>query len=165
MDDAPEDGVRAAREADGELLLVLDNTLDAIEGGRRRIARHLEPLALSARTTNRLEVVFEELISNIVRHGTGAGLSILVSVAAQPDTIRLTIEDDGRPFNPFAIDEPPPFESLETAKIGGLGIPVVRRFCSQLAYEAGAASPAWSEFVRQGARPANRVTAAIAAQA
>jgi serine/threonine-protein kinase RsbW len=157
------DGVRVAEVTGQELVLVLDNTLEAIEGGRLRILRHLEPLALSMRTINRFEVVFEELVSNIIRHGFGAdaGRSILVAVTAGPEAVHLTIEDDGPSFNPFEIDYAPSFSSLKDAKIGGLGLPVVRRFTASAVYEADAPSAAWSHLVKPGAKPANRVRVAI----
>ena len=161
------DGVRKETTVDGTLVLVLDNTLDAIEGGRLRILRLLGPRALSARTINRLEVIFEELVSNVIRHGftAEAERSILVTVGAGPDCIQLTVEDDGKPFNPFEVDAAPEFDSLETVRVGGLGIPVVRRFSTSATYEAGPASAAWSEMVAKGGRPINRVRVEIAAQA
>jgi hypothetical protein len=72
------------------------------------------------------------------------------------------IEDDGRPFDPFSVPEPPPFESLETAQVGGLGVQVVRRFAASTQYDHAPDSALWSELVDQGGRPVNRVTVTIA---
>jgi anti-sigma regulatory factor (Ser/Thr protein kinase) len=158
------DGLRSSEVVGDDLVMVLNNSLASIEEGRLRMARYLGS-DLTPRVVNRLEVVFEELISNVLRHGfdPGPGRSILVAVGRRPGEIQLTVEDDGRPFNPFDLAEPPPFESLETAQVGGLGVPVVRRFSTRTAYDRAPASNLWDAYVSHGARPANRVTVAIAA--
>ena len=122
---------------DGELRLLLGSELTAIEYGRLGLARFLAPLALDSRVVNRIEVIFEELIANIVRHGFKdmTGGVIAVSAFAKPDGIVLTIEDNGAPFNLLEAEEPAPFESLETARIGGLGIPLIRRYSRNIHYE------------------------------
>jgi anti-sigma regulatory factor (Ser/Thr protein kinase) len=160
----PAAGLRVSRVVGDDVVMVLDNTLDAIEAGRVRMEQHLAAEALGPRAVNRLEVVFEELIANVVRHGFDdlSNHSILVVAGLRPGEIRLTIEDDGQPFDPFELPEPPPFESLETAKIGGLGVPVVRRFSASTRYERAPPSEFWSDFVSRDGRPANRVTVTIA---
>ena len=57
--------MKSAEIVSGELRLVLNNCLAAIEDGQVRIAQFLSGRALGARTRNRVEVVFEELIANI----------------------------------------------------------------------------------------------------
>lgn len=162
----PAGGVlRCSRVIGDDLVMVLGGALEAIEEGQACMAGHLDAGALGARAVNRLEVVFEELIANVVRHGFSgaAGHSILVAVGPRPGLIRLAIEDDGRPFDPFTdAPEPPGFDFLETAQIGGLGVQVVRRFAASTAYDNTPASDLWSEFVDQGGRPVNRVTVTIA---
>jgi anti-sigma regulatory factor (Ser/Thr protein kinase) len=163
--DAPsEKAVMASKVVGDDLALALATTIVAIEEARLRVADHLAALALAPRVVNRLEVVLEELISNVIRHGfdDAAIHAMLLRVGARPHAIVITLEDDGRPFNPFEVAEPPAFESLETARIGGLGIPVVRRFSTATRYEAAPESPLWEDLVKPGARPANRVTVEIA---
>ena len=55
---------------------------------------------------NRLEVLFEELVSNTIRHGfaKGSGQSIHVQVERGPDAVTLVFEDDGSPFDPTQAD-------------------------------------------------------------
>ena len=162
-DESSSEGLRASDVVGDDLVMVLNSTLAAIEGGRVRMHGHLGP-GLAPRVVNRLEVVFEELISNIVRHGfdVAPGHSILVTVGARPGEIELTVEDDGRPFDPFSLAEPAPAESLETARIGGLGVPVVKRFSARTHYECAPESALWRSHVQPDARPVNRVTVAIA---
>ena len=84
------------------MLLVLNNTLAAVEDGRSRVLDFLaEPLDPLVR--NRLEVLFEELVSNTIRHGfiRHSDQSIHVRVEQKPGAIELTFEDDSTPFNPL----------------------------------------------------------------
>jgi anti-sigma regulatory factor (Ser/Thr protein kinase) len=156
-------GVRISKPIDGGLALVLNNSIDAIDDARQEIDRHLKPQSLSPRTQNRLEVIFEELVSNVVRYGMRPGhdQSILVTVAAEAGAIRLTIEDDGLPFDPFSLAEPPAPGSLEDVQIGGLGIPLVRRLAASTAYERDPESNLWAEMVGCEGGPANRVTVTL----
>ena len=141
---------------------VLGNSLDSVDDGRLRLAEFIAPLDISSRQTNRIEVVFEELISNIVRYGiVGNGQGrIVVDVTADADTITLIAQDNGIAFNPLEKAAPAPFDTIENAKIGGLGIPLMRKFTKSLDYEyTGSAE----EFIRLTGVPAdaglNRVTA------
>ena len=156
-------GVRISRQLGGVLAFVLAPTLGAIDDGRLEIERHLQAQVLSPKALNRLEVMFEELVSNVVRHGLDPKRehSILVSIAADDREVRLAIEDDGRPFDPFALAESTPPRSLEEAAIGGLGIPVVRRMATRTAYELQPESPAWDELIGR-AGPVNRVVVILA---
>lgn len=160
-------GLRSFRVIGDDLVMVLGGDLVAIEQGQACMAGRLDSKTLGPRAANRLEVVFEELIANVVRHGFSgaAGGSILVVVGSRPGAVRLTIEDDGRPFDPFSAPEPKPFESLETAQIGGLGVQVVRKFAASTRYDHAPASELWSEFVDTGGRPVNRVMVTIATDA
>ena len=136
MEEAPA-GLRLTALDDGKLHLILNNHGDAVEDGRLAIAQHLAPRGHDARVLNRLEVIFEELVSNILRHGFAAHSeqSIAVTVTEEPGAILLTFEDDGAPFDPLAMPEPEPFSDIESAKIGGLGIPLVRKLSADLRYE------------------------------
>lgn len=161
---APTAGVRAEALVDGDLILVLNNTLAAIEDGRVRVRAHLAPLAMTPKAINRLEVVFEELVSNIVRHGFAPGgeQTILVRVTSGPEQVELAIEDDGIVFDPLAAPEPEPFTSLEDAKLGGLGVPTIRRFSLYVRYERSPPATAGRALAGAGFIPVNRVTVGIA---
>ena len=155
--------IRTSRQFGGGLAFVLEPALEAIDPGRLEIERHLQARNLSPKALNRLEVMFEELVSNVVRHGLDPKRehSILVTLSSDDHEIRLAIEDDGLPFDPFALAESAPPRSLEEAAIGGLGIPVVRRMAARTAYEHQPQSPAWDELVG-GPGPVNRVVVILA---
>jgi serine/threonine-protein kinase RsbW len=152
---------------DGALELVLGNSLGAIEAGRLAIMEHLEPSAPAPSAINRFEVIFEELISNTVRHGftPGADQRIRVVVEVGPDSMTLTIEDEGVPFNPLRAPPPPPFESIETMKIGGLGISLVRSLSTALSYEAPSSDEERIDINGRPFEPNNRLKVTISTAA
>jgi anti-sigma regulatory factor (Ser/Thr protein kinase) len=153
------DGVRSAAIVDGRLEMVLNNRIAAIEDGRCRLAEFLAARPLGDVARHRLEVVFEELVSNIIRHGfvMHSGQSIHVRVEPRPGLIELTFEDDGNPFNPLETGPHPTLTSIETARIGGLGIPLVAKLAAHLRYERPETDPA-----RPGFAPRNRLVVGIA---
>lgn len=130
-------GLRSAAVVDGRLELVLNNTLAAIQDGSSRVLDFLAGQTLGEVVRHRLEVIFEELVSNTIRHGfsKNSDQSIHVRVDPKPGLVEFTFEDDGIAFNPLKADAPAPLTSIETARIGGLGIPLVAKFSAHLRYE------------------------------
>jgi len=120
----------------------------AIERARLAMLAWLAPHGLDERAVNRIEVILEELVSNVVRHSEGATLVTIAADMAGGD-FQLTISDDGAPFDPTARDDPKAFTTLEEATPGGLGIAMVRRMSRSFGYK------------RADGR--NRVTVALAA--
>jgi anti-sigma regulatory factor (Ser/Thr protein kinase) len=155
-----QNGLHSAEIVDGTLKLVLNNTLAAVEDGRSEIMRFLGPL--DAMAQNRLEVLFEELVSNTIRHGfaKGSGQSIHVQVEREPDAITLVLEDDGLPFDPTQAELPEGFTSTsaETARVGGLGIPLIVKLSNALRYEEIAPG------TDAGFHPRNRTSVSVAVQ-
>jgi len=156
-------GLRSTEIVDGRLRLVLGNTLAAVEDGRGEIMRFLGPL--DAMAQNRLEVLFEELVSNTIRHGfaKGSGQSIHVEVERGPDAVTLVFEDDGLPFDPTQAELPEGFTSAETARVGGLGLPLIVKLSSALRYEE-LSSRNDAGRNEAGFHPRNRTIVSVAAQ-
>jgi serine/threonine-protein kinase RsbW len=133
--------------------ITLPAAMTAVETGRLAILDYLAPLALDPRVINRIEVVFEELVGNLVRHGTVD--MITVAILARPQEIELVFEDAGPEFNPLELTTPSRFTTLEEAEIGGLGIPLVRRLSRSVRYERVEPEDAADEMAR------NRVVVTI----
>jgi serine/threonine-protein kinase RsbW len=85
--------------------------------------------------------VFEEITANIVAHGSpdGHALEVWVTLEDRGDSIVLTFEDNGVPFDPRTRADPPPQKSLEEARIGGYGLLLVRHAASSIDYQRTAA--------------------------
>ncbi len=99
-----------------------------------RRALDAQPLADAARYN--AELVFEEITANIIAHGAPDGrvLEVRVSLEESNDSIVLTFEDNGVPFDPRDRPDPPPQKSLDEARVGGYGLMLVRRAATAMNY-------------------------------
>lgn len=95
-----------------------------------------DTLGLKGSPRNNAELVFDEIIANIIRYGAPDGRELAICVALEPsrDTLVLVFEDNGVPFDPRAVPDSPPQKSLEEARIGGYGVMLVRQAASSLDY-------------------------------
>jgi serine/threonine-protein kinase RsbW len=85
----------------------------------------------------RMHVALEEAVVNAVLHGFPAGAvgEITVRLSMAGDTACLTIEDNGKAFDPTAAARPARPSSLSEAVPGGWGLELIRKFCPTAAYE------------------------------
>jgi len=96
--------------------------------------------ALSKELSFKLNLILEEAVTNIIQHGLqrenpkGNQEPITVSMYCEPDQICLEVIDHGIPFNPLQDHEVQLPESLQDAKIGGLGIHLIKSYAQTLAY-------------------------------
>jgi serine/threonine-protein kinase RsbW len=90
------------------------------------VRRHAERHALADEAADRLVLVAEEWVINILDHGGAAPQSRIVLMLSAPDgRLRLTISDAGRPFDPCTVEDAGP--NLERG--GGAGIALIRTWC------------------------------------
>lgn len=111
-------------------------THDGFADAFARLRNALDAEQLDAAPRYNAELVFEEIVANIVKHGSVNGRDPDVRVTLEPtaDSIVLTFDDDGGPFDPRGHPDPVRPKSLETAKVGGFGLMLVRRAASSLDY-------------------------------
>lgn len=80
-----------------------------------------------------VELAFEEIVSNIVRHGSPTG-EIRVTIAFNGEIV-LTFEDDGVPFDPREQVKRSAPTSLDEAAAGGFGLLLVGKITTGIRYE------------------------------
>lgn len=80
----------------------------------------------------RVAVVVDEIFSNIVRCSGSKAFS--VQLARENGELKLTVSDDGTPFDPLTAPEPDITASAEERQIGGLGLFMVKKMSKSLAY-------------------------------
>ncbi len=134
--------------AASEHRLLFAPTLDAVKVAESELHTLLEARRLQAPDRFNIELVFEELAVNIVRHGR-AVKDVVVTIAFSEHETVLTFDDDGQPFDPREHPDPASPSSLDEAQVGGLGVMLVKKVATRLLYERTATQ--W-----------NHVTAAIA---
>jgi serine/threonine-protein kinase RsbW len=85
-----------------------------------------------------LRLCLEEAAANVVMHGTGCagggGDFIALRVAPAADALRVTIEDHCGAFDPLQVPAPKPPASLGEARVGGLGIHLMREYSRAIDY-------------------------------
>jgi anti-sigma regulatory factor (Ser/Thr protein kinase) len=104
------------------------------------VAQSCAALAIPEEAVYAIQVCFEELASNIVRHAAdgaaGAGLDaatwVKVSLGTDDTSAALRIEDDGLAFDPTV--KRPDAEQPDTFRVGGLGLGLIHSMSSSLAY-------------------------------
>jgi anti-sigma regulatory factor (Ser/Thr protein kinase) len=110
-------------------------THDGFAQGFSALRCMLDTERLDEASRYRAELVFEEIVANIVNHGAqGRDIEVSVTVEARPEAIVLTFEDEGAAFDPSAHREPVRQRSLEDEKPGGFGLMLVRRAATSLDY-------------------------------
>jgi anti-sigma regulatory factor (Ser/Thr protein kinase) len=94
-------------------------------------------LGLSTPRLDDAELCLDELVTNIIRYAWDdpAGREVAVRVERTAFELIVTLEDDGRPFDPRQAAPPPIPQSLDEAVPGGRGLMLVKAICQRLDYE------------------------------
>ena len=116
--------------------LVLRNDLAELD----RLASWLEGWAdgnVSPDTSFALQLCLEEAVANIIMHGAASEDRCEIAIELDHDgaTLRARVEDSGRQFDPTRFSPPTPATSLASAKVGDLGIRLMRNFANGMRYE------------------------------
>ena len=107
----------------------------------RNLERHLANLGgltkLSDKSILRINICLDELFTNIVSYGfeDDSEHVIKFAVRVEDNLLIIEIEDDGTPFNPLEKIDPDFPANVESAKIGGLGILIIRKLIDSIGYE------------------------------
>ena len=116
--------------------LVLRNDVAELQ----RLAGWIEGFARQGMSTDvsfALQLCLEEAVANIIMYGAARDdrLEIAVELERNGGTLVARIEDNGRQFDPTRAPPPAVAASLEQAKVGDLGIHLMRSFASGMDYE------------------------------
>jgi len=99
----------------------------------------LDRCAVRGRARTRAEVVFEEVVTNIIRHAYGSNHARVmeVQVACAADAVQFVFTDDGPAFDPLVHPDTEPPMTVDGARDGGLGIHLVRKMAARIYYHRG----------------------------
>ena len=116
--------------------LRLEATREGFAAGFEELQRALDAFPLDKRARLSVELVFEEVVANVVCHGTmpNRRTTLSLEVALEDDAVRLTFLDDGVPFDPRERPDPTPAVDLEHAEAGGRGLMLIRSVARTLEY-------------------------------
>jgi len=94
-------------------------------------------IGVSKKSIFETNLTLEEVFSNIVSHGFDdrADHLIKITVTTAKGSIKISVEDDGRPFNPLEAREPDLPDDVEDCQPGGLGIHLIKHFMDKIQYK------------------------------
>ena len=130
------DYVGPKKTDEGTLSVQLKNNLSELQRLNQIVTEFAERHGLSSELVFRLNLVLEEIITNVISYGYEDRLEheISVRLSWQDRSIKVEVEDDGRPFNPLEAPPPDMGKPLAERKVGGLGIHLVREMMDELEY-------------------------------
>ena len=101
-----------------------------------KIMEWIDDLAIPEQEKYFIYSALEELLSNKIRYGFEDSVrhDIAVRIAADGEAVRIELEDDGPEFDPTLQPAPDIDRNMSDGVVGGLGIELVRRICSEMTY-------------------------------
>jgi len=117
--------------------LVLRNDLAELKRLAGWIQGWSDSSVVSSDVSFAVQLCLEEAVANVIMYGSPKGdpLEIAVEVERNDGALVALIEDNGRQFDPTKVPSPPPPTSLDDAKIGDVGIHLMRSFANDMHYE------------------------------
>ena len=95
----------------------------------------VESQEIDEKTAFCINLVVEELFTNMVRHNEGGGDRITVSIERLDNRLHLELIDSNvEPFDPKTAEVPPVDAGIEERRPGGLGIYLVKKMVDDLDY-------------------------------
>lgn len=85
----------------------------------------------------RIDLCFEELVSNVVRFAEAryAGMPLELHALIEAQRMTLTLIDPAQAFDPLSVPPPPVARTIEELQVGGQGVNLVREFSDARRYE------------------------------
>lgn len=119
------------------MLLRLPATSEAVGLALAALSRDESLQRLDARARYAVELVTEEVLMNVAMHAQvhdGEALPVCLSVLHEGASVVLAFDYAGKAFDPRQAPLPAPAASLDEARIGGLGLVLVRRMARRIDY-------------------------------
>ena len=107
---------------------------------RKGVVRGLEQFCRERRVPpgvmNAADVALEEHLTNVLSYGyePGAPRRVVVSMKVERGCLCVSVEDEGKPFNPLSVPAVDTSIPLTEKPLGGLGVHLMRQFIDELSY-------------------------------
>jgi anti-sigma regulatory factor (Ser/Thr protein kinase) len=115
----------------------LKSSLSELDNLCQNLETFGQKIGLSKKMIFEINLALDELFTNIISYGfKDEGEHIIkVTMTPQKEVLCLSIEDDGIPFNPIDFEIPDVACSVESCKVGGLGIHIIRKLMDDICYQ------------------------------
>ena len=86
--------------------IALPNNLGGLKDGLNGLDTWLQSHRVDTETENRARLVFDEIVTNVIRHAHGDDKSHLIhaDLRLSGGALTLSFRDDGRPFDPRSVE-------------------------------------------------------------
>lgn len=117
--------------------ITLANDLSNLDRLAEEVARFCEAEGISQADSLQLNLVLEELFTNIVSYGYDDGVAhqITITLESEAGGVQVRVVDDARAFNPLEVGEADTSSSVEERAIGGLGIHFLKQMTRDQSYQ------------------------------
>lgn len=115
----------------------IPNRLTALARAAKEVFDWLAGVSISSRAKYSSGLAVEEMVTNMIKYGydDDAEHQIRFHITVHPDYLKIVFEDDGHPFDPTQYPSPNVESIVNSTRVGGLGIELVRRVSAKMAYE------------------------------
>lgn len=120
-----------------KMTVVLKNDLQELSVLTQMLQVFLGPYEMPAGTLYALELSLEEIFVNIVSYAyeDGDPGPVQLDVDVDDEAVAMTFVDQGRPFNPLAVENKNLSKRPSEQDVGGLGISFVRHMRDMMEYQ------------------------------
>jgi sigma-B regulation protein RsbU (phosphoserine phosphatase) len=129
----------SAADADGSFSLRIERSMAGLAQLGGWVDTITASLGLDEAADYALRLCAEEAAANVVMHGDANGHAgsgfVALRVEPAPEVVRLTVEDHCAAFDPLRVPAPSMPASLGEARVGGLGVHLMRQYARAISYE------------------------------
>jgi phosphoserine phosphatase RsbU/P len=121
-----------------EQIITINSELTELERVKQRLGEILQTESLIVELIEDVQLITEEVLVNIIQHGyeNSDDQSINLRVQISTETISVSFEDHGKPFNPLVeIDLPDTSVEPDEITVGGLGLCLIRELSDRIEYD------------------------------
>lgn len=117
--------------------ITIKNQVDELENVARFVEEIGEELGLGMELQMNLNLVMEEMVSNIIFYAYPEGTTASIDLMAESDGKELTfvLSDQGREFDPTLKDDADVDVDPAERELGGMGIFIVKNIMNQVTYQ------------------------------
>jgi serine/threonine-protein kinase RsbW len=116
-----------------------------LAGVRKVVIETLDRCNFPQKKARLIALAVDEALANVMEHGYGKqpgaevqpGEEILLALDLSPERFEVTIEDNGRSFEPPEMPEVNIREHVKAGRRGGLGLFLMRRIMDKVTYAPG----------------------------
>ncbi len=115
----------------------IPNRFEAMAQAAKEVFGWLASHSISSRARYSAGLAVEEMITNMIKYGYDDDdeHQIRFHIAIHPDHLLIVFEDDGHAFDSTLYPSPNVENIINSPRIGGLGIELVRRVSTHMDYE------------------------------